>query len=80
MGEKEGDEILSDNINLDDYTPAVTLVHFDHPIPLLRGALPAGTSDDPSLGSFVLAFKDASSWRSAYINTESKINSQCMVG
>lgn len=63
-----------------DYSPAATLVPFDQPLPLLRGPLPAGLSDDPSAGPYVLAFKDATSWRSAFRETESKIIQQCLAG
>ncbi|ONK75152.1 uncharacterized protein A4U43_C03F13900 [Asparagus officinalis] len=68
------------SINLDDFSPSSTLVPFDTPIPLLRGPIPAAPSDDPGAGPFVLAFNSASSWRSAFESTRSKLVDQCMAG
>ncbi|KAK1316837.1 hypothetical protein QJS10_CPA05g01937 [Acorus calamus] len=53
---------------------------FDRPVPLLRGPIRAGPSDDPSMGPFVLAFRGPESWRSAFLATESKIIEQCEAG
>ncbi|XP_058108699.1 uncharacterized protein LOC131251776 [Magnolia sinica] len=64
----------------EDLSASATVIAFDPPIPLLRGPLPAGRSDDPSIGPFVLAFRDERSWRSAYQVTESKIIEQCEAG
>ncbi|KAH0455831.1 hypothetical protein IEQ34_015863 [Dendrobium chrysotoxum] len=64
----------------EDFSPAATIVPFDPPLPLLRGPVNAGPGDDPSAGSFILAFRDAASWRSAYRATESKIVEQCKAG
>ncbi|KAL7198502.1 hypothetical protein ACSBR2_020902 [Camellia fascicularis] len=66
--------------NVDDYSPSSTIITFDCPVPLLRGPLPAGSADDPSAGPFVLAFRDAQSWTSAYKACESKLTEQCMAG
>ncbi|KAL5727169.1 hypothetical protein ACHQM5_000393 [Ranunculus cassubicifolius] len=68
------------NISEEDFSPSSTLIVFDSPIPLLRTPLPAGSSDDPSKGPFVLAFKDAQSWKSALQATQSKITQQCEGG
>ncbi|CAI9288524.1 unnamed protein product [Lactuca saligna] len=67
------------SINTDDYSPAETLITFDHPIPLIRRPIPAGTGigiDD----SVVLGFKDPQSWASAYKSCESNIIQQCEAG
>ncbi|XP_020593252.1 uncharacterized protein LOC110033565 isoform X3 [Phalaenopsis equestris] len=61
----------------EDFSPSATIVPFDPPLPLLRAPMKAGLGDRPSAGSFVLAFKDAASWRSAFRATESKILEQC---
>ncbi|KAF5937542.1 hypothetical protein HYC85_025048 [Camellia sinensis] len=66
--------------NIDDYSPSSTIITFDCPVPLLRGPLPAGSADDPSAGPFVLAFRDAQSWTSAYKACESKLTEQCEAG
>ncbi|KAL1351552.1 hypothetical protein HN51_015460 [Arachis hypogaea] len=66
--------------NLDDYSASSTVITFDRPIPLLRGPLPAGPSDQPSLGPNVLAFRDARAWASAYRSCELKIVQQCEEG
>ncbi|XP_020593251.1 uncharacterized protein LOC110033565 isoform X2 [Phalaenopsis equestris] len=63
----------------EDFSPSATIVPFDPPLPLLRAPMKAGLGDRPSAGSFVLAFKDAASWRSAFRATESKILEQCEV-
>ncbi|XP_059625937.1 uncharacterized protein LOC132268990 [Cornus florida] len=66
--------------DLNDYSPSSTIVNFDCPVPLLRGPLAAGSPDDPSTGPFVLAFKNAQSWFSAYKACESQITTQCEAG
>ncbi|CAI0434180.1 unnamed protein product [Linum tenue] len=66
--------------NLDDYSATSTIVLFDRPIPLLRGPVSAGRPDDPSLGPYVLAFRNPQSWAAAYAATESKIVEQCEGG
>ncbi|XP_022728251.1 uncharacterized protein LOC111283874 [Durio zibethinus] len=66
--------------NLEEYSASSTTIKFDRPIPLLRGPIPAGPSDDPSSGPYLLAFKDLPSWAAAYKSTESKIISQCEEG
>ncbi|CAN0898226.1 hypothetical protein LINGRAHAP2_LOCUS19584 [Linum grandiflorum] len=66
--------------DLDDYSAATTTILFDTPIPLLRGPAPASTSDDPSLGPYVLAFRNPQSWSSAYTACESNIAKQCEAG
>lgn len=66
--------------NLDDYSPSSTVINFDRPIPLLRGPLPAGLSDDPSAGPYVLAFRDSQAWISSYRACERKIIQQCQEG
>ncbi|EOX94622.1 hypothetical protein QUC31_004617 [Theobroma cacao] len=66
--------------NLTDYSASSTIIKFDRPIPLLRGPIPAGSSDDPSSGSYLLAFKDLPSWAAAYKSCQSKIISQCEEG
>lgn len=63
-----------------DYSPSSTLIPFPHPLPLLRVPIPAAQSDDPSAGSFVLAFKDPQSWSAAYKSCESQITLQCEAG
>ncbi|XP_039139410.1 uncharacterized protein LOC120276779 [Dioscorea cayenensis subsp. rotundata] len=64
----------------EEFSPSATVVPFDQPVPLLRGPVPAGPEDDPSVGPFVLAFKDAASWRSALEATRSKLIEQCQAG
>lgn len=66
--------------NLDDYSRSSTVVNFERPIPLLRGPLPAGSTDDPSAGPFVLAFRDSQAWISSYRACEHKIILQCQEG
>lgn len=65
--------------NPEDFSASATVIPFDSPLPLLRGPVPAGHSDDPTAGPFVLAFRDADSWRSAFRSTESKMMVQCEV-
>ncbi|PON54424.1 hypothetical protein PanWU01x14_195030 [Parasponia andersonii] len=65
---------------LEEYAPSSTLVAFDRPLPLLRGPVPAGPNDDPSAGSYVLAFRNPKAWGSAYRACESKITEQCEAG
>lgn len=65
---------------LEDFSSSSTVITFDHPLPLLRGPIPASPSDDPSIGPFVLSFKDDRNWRLAYRATESKIIEQCEAG
>ncbi|KAK1279909.1 hypothetical protein QJS04_geneDACA004834 [Acorus gramineus] len=64
----------------EEFSASSTVVMFDRPVPLLRGPIRAGPSDDPSMGTFVLAFRDPESWRSAFLATESKIVEQCEAG
>eukprot|EP00268_Persea_americana_P061709 TRINITY_DN7824_c0_g3_i1.p1 TRINITY_DN7824_c0_g3~~TRINITY_DN7824_c0_g3_i1.p1 ORF type:complete len:109 (-),score=0.79 TRINITY_DN7824_c0_g3_i1:1029-1355(-) len=64
---------------IEDFSASSTVITFDHPLPLLRGPIPASPSDDPSIGPFVLSFKDDRCWRLAYRATESKIIEQCEV-
>lgn len=66
--------------NVDDYSPSSTVIKFDRPVPLLRGPLPAGPSDDPSFGPHVLAFRDTRTWASAFTFCERKIVEQCEEG
>ncbi|XP_012476227.1 uncharacterized protein LOC105793694 [Gossypium raimondii] len=66
--------------NLEEYSASSTTVKFGRPLPLLRGPIPAGTSDDPSSGPYILAFKDLPSWAAAYKSCESKIIFQCEEG
>lgn len=63
-----------------DLSPAVTTVAFDPIIPPLRVPVSARNEDDPSKGKWVLAFKDDTSWRQAWLNSEDKIASQCEMG
>ncbi|KAB5568333.1 hypothetical protein DKX38_002126 [Salix brachista] len=66
--------------NLDEFSASATTIKFDRPIPLLRGPIPAGPSDDPSISPHVLAFRNPQSWAVAYKTCESKIISQCEEG
>lgn len=66
--------------NLDDYSPSSTTIKFDYPIPLLRGPIHAGPSENPSSGPYVLAFRNPQSWAAAYKTCESKIIEQCEGG
>ncbi|KAJ7977332.1 Bifunctional lysine-specific demethylase and histidyl-hydroxylase [Quillaja saponaria] len=68
------------NDDLDDYSASSTIVNFDRPIHLLREPIPAGPSDDPLFGPYVLAFRDSQAWVSAYRACESKITAQCEAG
>ncbi|KAL8138981.1 hypothetical protein V2J09_004982 [Rumex salicifolius] len=63
-----------------NYSAAATLIHFDRPLPLLRGPIRAGTDDDPSLGPNLLAFRNAKSFFSAQNFCRSKLLSQCEAG
>ncbi|KAI3829710.1 hypothetical protein L1987_03838 [Smallanthus sonchifolius] len=63
------------SMNPDDYSPAETLITFDHPIPLLRRPIAAGEDD-----SLVLSFTNPKSWASAYKSCESSIIQQCEAG
>ncbi|ESR57202.1 hypothetical protein CICLE_v10022317mg [Citrus x clementina] len=65
------------NSNMEEYSAASTVIKFDKPIPLLRGPVP---HDDPSSGSYLLAFRSHQSWASAYESCESKVLSQCEHG
>ncbi|KAH1106149.1 hypothetical protein J1N35_009917 [Gossypium stocksii] len=58
--------------NLEEYSTYSTTIKFERPLPLIRGPIPAGTSDDPSSGPYILAFKDIPSWAAAYKSYESK--------
>ncbi|XP_065864335.1 uncharacterized protein [Euphorbia lathyris] len=64
----------------DEYSSSTTIVPFDYPIPLLRGPVRAGPSDDPSFGPYVLAFRNHHSWAAAYKRCESKVIEQCEAG
>ncbi|RDY01773.1 hypothetical protein CR513_14858, partial [Mucuna pruriens] len=67
--------------NVDDYSPSSTVIKFDRPVPLLRGPLPAGPSDDASSsGPYVLAFRDSRAWASSFATCERKIVEQCEEG
>ncbi|XP_074587707.1 uncharacterized protein LOC141843547 [Curcuma longa] len=66
--------------NPEDFSATATVIPFDSPLPLLRGPVPAGHSDDPTAGPFVLAFRDADSWRSAFRSTKAKMIVQCEAG
>ncbi|KAL2320994.1 hypothetical protein Fmac_029963 [Flemingia macrophylla] len=66
--------------NADGYSPSSTVIKFDRPVPLLRGPLPAGPSDDPLSGPYVLAFRDSRAWASAFAACERKIVEQCEEG
>ncbi|XP_020100160.1 uncharacterized protein LOC109718370 [Ananas comosus] len=64
----------------EEYSASATVVPFDPPLPLLRGPVAAAADDDPAAGPFVLAFRDARSWRLAYRAAESKVREQCEAG
>ncbi|KAI3836765.1 hypothetical protein MKW92_000214 [Papaver armeniacum] len=66
--------------DVEDFSASATLILFKSPVPPLRIPIPAGLSDDPSKGPFVLAFKDSLSWKSALQASESKIIEQCEAG
>lgn len=63
-----------------DLSPAVTTVAFNPILPLSRVPIPAGEEDDPSKGPYVLAFKDAESWRLAWHKCEEKVFARCEAG
>ncbi|XP_051141789.1 uncharacterized protein LOC127258822 [Andrographis paniculata] len=64
----------------DDYSAEATLIHFQRPLPLLRGSIEASPSDDPSAGPYLLAFRSPRAWAAAYENSKSNIISQCESG
>ncbi|WOL03898.1 hypothetical protein Cni_G12618 [Canna indica] len=64
----------------EEFSASATVIPFESPLPLLRGPVPAGRTDDPSAGPLVLAFRDAAAWRSAFRATEVKIIEQCKAG
>ncbi|KZV39584.1 hypothetical protein F511_02047 [Dorcoceras hygrometricum] len=64
----------------DDFSAATTIVPFPLPLPLLRGPIRATTSDDPSCGPYLLAFKNVNSWAVAYNSCKAQITSQCESG
>ncbi|KAK9669657.1 hypothetical protein RND81_13G146500 [Saponaria officinalis] len=64
----------------DDYSPEKTLITFTKPIPLLRVPIPAGPSDDPELGPYVLGFPNPTSFLTALTTTQSKLLEQCESG
>ncbi|KAL9331810.1 hypothetical protein ACSQ67_001420 [Phaseolus vulgaris] len=66
--------------NVVDYSPSSTVIEFDRPVSLLRGPLPAGRSDEPSAGTYVLAFRDSRAWASSFVACERKIVEQCEEG
>ncbi|KAH7577598.1 hypothetical protein ACOSP7_001446 [Xanthoceras sorbifolium] len=66
--------------NMEEYSASSTTIKFDYPIPLLRGPLRAGPHDDPSSGSYLLAFRSPQSWAAAFRSCESRIISQCEEG
>ncbi|MCL7034755.1 hypothetical protein MKW94_024599 [Papaver nudicaule] len=66
--------------DVEDFSASATLILFKSPVPPLRIPIPAGLSDDPSKGPFVLAFRDIPSWKSAFQACESKIIEQCQGG
>ncbi|KAL7151473.1 hypothetical protein ABFS83_04G033800 [Erythranthe nasuta] len=66
--------------NAEDYSAAATLISFPRRIPLLRGPIKATQSDDPSPGSYILAFKNPRAWAAAYESSKSQIISQCEAG
>ncbi|XP_072989659.1 uncharacterized protein [Typha latifolia] len=77
---REGEMAAMWGNSMEEYSASSTVVPFEPPLPLLRGPVPAALSDDPSLGPFVLAFRDSESWRLAYRATESKVIEQCEAG
>ncbi|XP_022145972.1 uncharacterized protein LOC111015296 [Momordica charantia] len=66
--------------NPDDYSASSTIITFQRPIPLIRGPIRAGPSENPSAGPYLLAFRDPQAWESAYKICESKIIEQCEAG
>ncbi|KAK8352270.1 hypothetical protein V6Z11_A05G083900 [Gossypium hirsutum] len=63
--------------NLEEYSASWTTIKFECPFPLLGGLIPAGTSDDPSSGPYILTFKELPFWVAAYKSCETKIMFQC---
>ncbi|XP_057517574.1 uncharacterized protein LOC130798554 [Amaranthus tricolor] len=63
-----------------DYSASATLIYYDHPLPLLRGPIPAGPTDDPNLGPYVLAFPTQQSFFSSFKFCQSKLREQCESG
>ncbi|TYI25988.1 hypothetical protein ES332_A05G084800v1 [Gossypium tomentosum] len=63
--------------NLEEYFASWTTIKFECPFPLLGGLIPAGTSDDPSSGPYILTFKELPFWVAAYKSCETKIMFQC---
>ncbi|GFP97985.1 hypothetical protein PHJA_001942600 [Phtheirospermum japonicum] len=66
--------------NLEDYSADATLIPFPRPLPLLRGPIKAGPRDDPSSGTYLLAFKSPCAWAAAYKACEAQIIAQCEAG
>ncbi|KAG6571451.1 hypothetical protein SDJN03_28179, partial [Cucurbita argyrosperma subsp. sororia] len=66
--------------NPDEYSASSTVITFGRPIPLLRGPIRAGQSENPSAGPYMLAFRDPQAWESAYKICELKIIEQCEAG
>ncbi|KAK0581354.1 hypothetical protein LWI29_012789 [Acer saccharum] len=66
--------------NMEEYSASSTTIKFDNPIPLLRGPIRAGPHDDPSSGSYLLAFRSPQSWAAAFRSCESRIITQCEEG
>lgn len=64
----------------DDYSAEATLIPFQSPLPLLRGPVRAGPSDDPSAGPYLLAFRNPRAWAAAFVNCKAQIMSQCESG
>lgn len=62
--------------NPDDYSAASTIITFQRPIPLLRCPIRASSSENPSAGPYLLAFRDPQAWESAYKICESKVIKQ----
>ncbi|KAL3688823.1 hypothetical protein R1sor_015132 [Riccia sorocarpa] len=63
-----------------DLSPGATTVAFDPVIPLLRVPVQARPEDEPSQGRWVLAFKDETSRRKAWLDSQDKIARQCEAG
>ncbi|TVU24186.1 hypothetical protein EJB05_26621, partial [Eragrostis curvula] len=62
----------------EDYSPEVTVVRFDPPLPLLRAPVPS--SPAPGGEGPVLAFRDAASWQAAWEAAEASLFTQCEAG
>ncbi|GJN25543.1 hypothetical protein PR202_gb13385 [Eleusine coracana subsp. coracana] len=62
----------------EDYSPEVTVVRFDPPLPLLRAPVPS--SRVPGGEGPVLAFRDAASWQAAWDAAEASLVTQCEAG